>query len=134
MVEERSCRHSNLTCINHYELIRKYRCADCGGVMVCKCDEEFGRRCLPHQIGRAHLYGSHRFEPVTLGFVRGVCNSCRGLPDEPHPMAESWGRSSKLARFYWREIGRTILDRFDAWSRTQGFDGWVKASKATRGC
>ena len=44
-------------------------------------------------------------------------------------MAESWGRSSKLARFYWREIGRTILDRFDAWSRTQGFDGWVKASK-----
>ena len=25
MVEERSCRHSNLTCINHYELIRKIR-------------------------------------------------------------------------------------------------------------
>ena len=37
------CNNSNVTCINHYEFIRKYRCNDCGEIMMCSCDEHFQR-------------------------------------------------------------------------------------------
>jgi peptide subunit release factor 1 (eRF1) len=45
-----ACQHSNTKCLNEYELIRKYRCDDCGEVMMCSCEEEFGRRFLAHQL------------------------------------------------------------------------------------
>ncbi|MEA2986962.1 MAG: hypothetical protein QOD94_3216 [Alphaproteobacteria bacterium] len=130
MTKQNSCAHDHVMCVNHYEWIRKYRCADCRGVMMCACDEDFGRRCLPHQIERVHPYANHRSSAVTLGFVPRVCNTCRGLPEEAHPMAASYGRSNKVARFYWREIQRTVLDRFDRGARDQGLDGWLAASAA----
>ena len=39
-----SCRHREVSCLNEYELIRKYRCDNCGLVMMCSCDEPIGRR------------------------------------------------------------------------------------------
>lgn len=95
--------------------------------MLCACDEEFGKRCLAHQIKRAHEYGTQQYLPVTLGFVLGVCNGCRGVEEEPHPMAASYGRSSKISRFYWRELERETLSRFDAWAKGQGLTGWIEA-------
>jgi hypothetical protein len=129
MTAAATCKHQDVSCINHYEWIRKYRCKDCGEVMLCACDEKFGKRCLPHQIERAQDYGTtHQFTPVTLGFVRGVCNACRGVVEEPHPMAQSYGCSSKIPRFYWRELARETLSRFDMWAKSQGFAGWMQAA------
>jgi hypothetical protein len=96
--------------------------------MMCACDEVFGKSCLPHQIGRAHADGIAEYLPVTIGFVPGICADCRGVSEEPHPMAESYGRSSKIARFYWREIERESLSRFDKWAKSQGFIGWMQAT------
>jgi hypothetical protein len=134
MTAAATCKHQDVSCINHYEWIRKYCCKDCGEVMLCAFDEEFGKRCLPHQIERAQEYGTtDQFTPVTLGFVRGVCNACRGVVEEPHPMAKSYGRSSKIARFYWRELARETLSRFDMWAKSQGFAGWMQDEiKVTR--
>jgi len=42
--------------------------------------------------------------PVTLGFLKGICRSCRGLPILAKPMASIHGRTSKIKRYYWREI------------------------------
>lgn len=94
---------------------------------MCACDEEIGRRCLPHQIGWAHVAGSR--EAVTLGFLPGVCNCCRGVPEEAHPNAEMHGRTSKVSRYYWREIGLETLSRFDRWARDHGIDGWLRAGR-----
>jgi hypothetical protein len=49
-----------------------------------------------------------------------VCEECRGLPLTPHPKSASPGRTSKIARYYWRELALETLKRFDVWSQTRG--------------
>jgi hypothetical protein len=98
------CAHVRAACINPHELIRKYRCNACGAVMMCGCDEEFGRRFLSHQLAEGTELKTQQRIPVTLGFQPNVCAECRGLPAEPAPAAEIHGRTSKIKRFYWREI------------------------------
>ncbi len=89
--------------------------------MMCACEEEFARRFLPHQLSRAVELETQRRIAVTLGFQRGICNACRGMPEEPHPKAEIYGRSSKVQRYYWREIlFRTTL-RFSDWAEDHGY-------------
>lgn len=99
-----TCQHDHVVCLNHYELVRKYRCSDCGAVMMCSCDEEFGRRFLEHQLSEGAEYEMRLRVPVTHGFVDNVCNECRGLPAETAPMASIPGRTSKIKRYYWREL------------------------------
>jgi len=36
--------------LDQHDLIRKYRCTDCGAVMMNAYDEAFGRRFLAHQL------------------------------------------------------------------------------------
>jgi hypothetical protein len=91
-------------CLNQFDLIRKYRCDDCAGVAMCACDEETGRRFLSHQLREGADFLTHERIPVTLGFQPGVCPECRGLPAEPAPAGEIHGRTSKIKRYYWREI------------------------------
>src|SRR5512147_1335531 len=98
------CTHPDSRCINPYELIRKYRCHACGGVMMCACDREFAERFRPHQLRRARDRYSGLDVPVTLGFQPGICAECRGLPPEPSPKAPLRGHTSKIRRYYWREI------------------------------
>lgn len=98
------CTHIDRSCINHYELIRKYECSHCGGIMMCACDEARGREFLPHQLQFGTRLESQERVQCTLGFVSSVCNECRGLPVEAYPAASILGRTSKIKRYYWREL------------------------------
>ena len=109
------CNHTDVILINPYELIRKYKCKSCGEVMMCICDQEFALRFLPHQINEASEYGTRKTMPVTIGFQENICNTCRGLPEKVYPMAEIHGRTSKIQRYYWREIYFETTKRIAKW-------------------
>lgn len=99
-----TCSHGQLSCLNPHELIRKYRCLCCGDVMMCACDEPFARRFLSHQLSHGTELKTRARIPVTLGFQAKTCSECRGLPAEPAPAGEVHGRTSKIKRYYWREL------------------------------
>lgn len=109
------CEHKQVTCLNPYEYIRKYKCVACGEIMMCHCEKEFALRFLPHQIDQAPEYETGKTFPVTLGFQNNICNSCRGFPEETNPVAEIYGRSSKIRRYYWREIYFETTIRYTEW-------------------
>jgi len=115
-----TCPHSSVRCLNEFELIRKYRCENCGAVMMCVCDESVGRKFLVHQLEFGVELDTKRQVPVTAGFQQKVCEECRGLPLTPHPKSASPGRTSKIARYYWRELAFETMKRFDVWSQTRG--------------
>jgi hypothetical protein len=116
-----SCIHPKTYCINPYELIRKYRCNSCSAVMMCACEEPFARRFAPHRLSEGSEVDTRRSVPVTIGFQQKVCNTCRGLPEENHPMAEIYGRTSKVQRYYWREIYFETTRRFADWASDHGY-------------
>lgn len=115
MSEPNGCGHGAIVCLNQHELIRKYRCAACGAVMMCLCDEAFGRRFLAHQLSEGCELDTQERVPVTHGFQPGLCNGCRGLPLEPAPGAAIPGRTSKIKRFYWRELFFRETEAFADW-------------------
>src|SRR5262249_7634574 len=123
------CVHPRVSCLNPYTLIRKYRCQVCGGIMMCACEEEFGRRFLPHQLREAVELETQERHPVSLGFQAGVCNTCRGLPEEAHPRAPTYGGTSKIVGYYWREIWFEQTRRFAAWAEEHGYAD-VRAARA----
>lgn len=71
---------------------------------MCACEEDIGRAVLPHQLDRGTVYQTRDEVPVTLGFQPGICNGCRGIPEDATPMASIPGRTSKISRYYWREL------------------------------
>src|SRR5690349_2253920 len=85
------CTHAKVVCLNQYELIRKYRCSTCGGVMMCACDETRGPAVVPHQLREGTEYGTRTRVPVTLSFQSRVCPECRGLPAVVAPKASMPG-------------------------------------------
>lgn len=107
-----TCPHETVQCLNEFDLVRKYRCEACDGVMLCACDRYVGERFLSHQLRQGRVLETQERVPVTLGFVEGVCRECRGLPIEAHPLASIPGRTSKVRRYYWREIEFTTFKRF----------------------
>ena len=123
----KDCTHPTVSCINPYELIRKYRCNSCGEVMMCACEEKFARRFLSHQLNCGNELNTNRRMPVTIGFQKGICNTCRGLPEEAHPMAPIYGRTTKIVRYYWREIAFETIRRFGEWNESQGYSDWLTA-------
>ena len=80
--------------------------------MMCDCDKEIGTKFLSHQLHEATDLKSQCRIDVTKGFVRGTCNECRGVKPEAYPVAEIYGRSSKIHRYYWREISFETMKRF----------------------
>jgi hypothetical protein len=121
------CAHGVVECVNPYELIRKYRCLACKAVMMCECDREFGTRFLSHQLERGTELKSQKRVPVTLGFRPNICRECRGLPAEPAPHDEGYGSTSKIKRYYWRELW------FETWRREADWnEAYPKASNAER--
>lgn len=72
--------------------------------MMCGCDEDVGRRFLPHQLSKGTELETNNEYPVTEGFIDGICCECQGLPVEAHPVASIVGRTSKIKRYYWREL------------------------------
>ena len=116
-----ACLHDEVECLNHYELIRKYRCRQCGLVMMCSCERTIGETFLPHQL---RVVGAATIRPLAVdgGFQDRVCRECRGLPPEAHPTAEIRGEASKLRRYYWREIGFKEMELFAAWATSEGLN------------
>lgn len=127
------CEHQTAECLNPYELIRKYRCLDCGEVMMCDCDEEIGRAVLPHQLGFATELESQQQVKVTLGFQPRICRECRGLDPIAHPKAEIYGISSKIRRYYWREIFMETSRRFMDWASASGYSDLQLARRENQG-
>lgn len=72
--------------------------------MMCACDEAFGRRFLSHQLDEGCELETQRRVPVTYGFQPAICSECRGLPADSAPGAAIPGRTSKIKRYYWREL------------------------------
>lgn len=83
--------------------------------MMCACDEAFGRRFLAHQLSEGVDLETQERVPVTLGFQLKTCNACRGLPLVPAPAASIPGRTSKIRRFYWRELSFLEMERRADW-------------------
>jgi hypothetical protein len=115
MSDPKSCDHVQATCLNQHEFIRKYCCDDCGAVMMCACDETFGQRFLAHQLFEGCKLENQERVPVTHGFQPGLCNGCRGLPLMPSPCTAIHGRTSKIRRFYWRELFFRETEAFADW-------------------
>jgi len=107
-----SCNHKKLTCLNQYDLIRKYICESCNEVMMCSCDEEHGTRFLPHQLKEGSWLNSRERVSVTGGFKNIICPECRGEKPVAAPKASMRGATSKLSRYYWREIYFETTKRF----------------------
>lgn len=93
---------------------------------MCRCEEDFARRYLPHQISQAAVAGHERIA-VTLGFQEGVCNTCRGLPEPCCPKSDRPGTASKIRRYYWREISLIMIPLFANWAETNGYENWLDA-------
>jgi hypothetical protein len=84
--------------------------------MMCACDEAFGRRFLAHQIHAGRELETQIDVPVSLGFVADVCAECRGLTPIHAPLAEGFGRTSKIKRYYWRELQFREMQRQADWN------------------
>jgi hypothetical protein len=114
------CAHVDVRCLNHFELIRKYECRQCCAVMMCACDEVIGRKFLPHQLTEGSELDTRRRVPVTAGFQPKICRECRGFPPETHPVAAIHGRTSKLKRYYWRELAFREMELVAEWTDVHG--------------
>jgi Holliday junction resolvase-like predicted endonuclease len=112
------CEHVNTMCLNEFELIRKYRCTACNAVMMCACDESIGRTHLSHQLDRGVVLETQQRVPVTAGFQLKICRECRGLTPEAHPVASIPGRTSKIKRYYWRELAFREMELYEQWKTT----------------
>ncbi len=88
--------------------------------MMCACDEAIGRRFLSHQLRAGSELETRERVPVTAGFQPNICRECRGLSPEAHPVAEIYGRSSKIKRYYWREIAFRGMELMAQWAEAQG--------------
>jgi hypothetical protein len=64
---------------------------------------------------------TQRAVPITIDFQENICKACRGLPEEAHPKAEIYGMSSKVVRYYWREIFFQTTQRFGDWADSRGY-------------
>jgi hypothetical protein len=109
------CPHADLDCLNQFEFLRKYRCRACSAVMMCACDETRGRQFLPHQLDEGTELETQARVPVTAGFQAKTCPECRGLPPVAAPLSEIYGRTGKVARYYWRELYFMTEERLAAW-------------------
>jgi hypothetical protein len=100
--------------------------------MMCGCEEEFARRYLKHQITRGRDLHTQQEVTVTLGFQTNICDACRGLPEKPHPKAPMPGRTSKIARYYWRQIAFGTIKKFAEWSEQENYaDAMIALAKHT---
>ena len=123
MLWRRPCVHEQVECVNPHDLIRRYRCMACRSVMLCACEEEFGRAYFPKEELRLTQTEEGETVPVTDGYQPSMCNTCRGLPDQPAPRGDRRDTSS-VRRYYWREVERETIRRFAAWAHKQEDTDW----------
>ena len=103
--------------------------------LMCACDREIGERFLAHQLREGCVLETQERIPVTLGFLDDICRECRGLPVEAHPCAAIHGRTSKIKRYYWRELQFGVFKRFADRAEAAGLNPgalWTDKAKALR--
>ncbi len=100
--------------------------------MMCSCEEEFAKQYFSHQINTATTLKTQERIPVTLGFQKDICNTCKGISEEAHPTAVIYGRTTKIKRYYWREIQFETTKRFGEWAKKNEYSDWLKASIENR--
>lgn len=81
--------------------------------MMCACDEEVGKKFLAHQLASGTSLESQERIPVTAGFVAYACDECRGKSPKSHPVAAIPGRTSKIKRYYWRELAFREMELYE---------------------
>jgi len=96
---------------------------------MCACEEDFAHRFFSHQLDTGTELKTQLRVQVTAGFQENICNTCRELPEEGHPKAEIYGMSSKVIRYYWREIIFGTTQRFGDWSDSQGYTDYFAAQR-----
>lgn len=99
---------------------------------MCACDEPFGLRFLAHQLEYGVELDTQERVPVTLGFQPNICNACRGLRLVPAPASAIRGRTSKIKRFYWRELFFAKTERMAAWQAANREASPVEVQTARR--
>jgi VRR-NUC domain len=118
--QDADCQHTEIDLVSPWETIRKYTCLACDAVLTCACDGPLATRVLPHQaLHGVDDYSGARVE-VTHPLTLGICDDCRGLPPQAHPRAAIRGATSKLRRYYWREIWVDTHLHFLQWCDDQG--------------
>jgi hypothetical protein len=117
----KSCKHTNVKLISPHEFIRKYKCENCGGIMMCECDKDFAYRYLSHQISETTDGETFKRIKVTEEFQKDICNKCRNLPETPFPENPGYGSASKIKRYYWREIYFETTIRYHKWLVENGY-------------
>jgi len=123
-----NCNHPKVELINPYEMIRKYRCKDCGIVAMCSCEENFAQRFFSHQLDVSIELETQRQIQVNGGFQENLCDECRGIPSKAYPKAETYGNTTKYKRYYWREIQFETIEKFGNWCDEEGKeDDWLVA-------
>lgn len=80
---------------------------------MCACDETRGRKFLPHQLSEGTWLESQLRVVVTLGFTPNICDECRGLPAAAYPVSATHGRTTKIKRYYWRELAFRQQELFE---------------------
>lgn len=88
--------------------------------MMCSCDERIGTNFLRHQLEHGTELETKKRVRTTLGFQPSVCRECRGQPLQAFPLAPLPGRTSKIRRYYWRELAFQRMERFAEWAESQG--------------
>ncbi len=99
---------------------------------MCDCEREFALRFLPHQVTVGTDLRTKRRIPVTLGFQYSICNTCRNLPEPAAPKSPAAGPTSKIRRYYWREIHKLAVVRFAEWAEKEGTPDLSPFSSAGR--
>ena len=99
---------------------------------MCSCDKDFALRCLPHQVAEGIELSTQKRVSVTLGFQPNICNTCRGIQEQPAPKAAMYGRMSKIYRYYWREIETETIRRFADWADGEGHTDWLRAQEENK--
>ncbi len=92
----------------------------CGAVMMCDCDRLIGEKFLSHQLDQGTEFETRRTIPVTAEFQPSICRECRGLPPEAHPVASIRGRTTKIRRYYWRELAFREMELLDELTKAHG--------------
>lgn len=100
--------------------------------MMCNCERDIGKHYLPHQLKYGTDLETAERVKVTLGFQPLVCPTCRGMREAPFPRAVTYGRTTKLIRYYWREISHRKIRLLGKWCETQGISDWFKAGFRNR--
>ena len=86
--------------------------------MMCACDEAIGKTHLSHQLDRGVVLETQERVQVTAGFQPKICRECRGLKPEAHPVSSIPGRTSKIRRYYWRELAFREMELYKNWKQT----------------